>query len=147
MNLRVHSSLISPVELPNTYLGTVEFIVDDGTSAFYFLEMNTRIQVEHPITEVTYNDLDLIEMMLDHGIAIREGRNSPVDMSQATYDALRHIAKDAGRGYAIEGRVYAENPAEGFLPSPGLLQHVQLEEKYKWLRIDSWVSDFISRAR
>lgn len=129
--------------LTHVYPGTVEFIVDEETGAFYFLEMNTRIQVEHPITEVTHNDLDLIEMMLNHGIAVREGRASPVDMSQATYDALRHIAKDAGRGYAIEGRVYAENPAEGFLPSPGLLQHVQLEEKHKWLRIDSWVSGLI----
>lgn len=102
--------------------------------------MNTRIQVEHPITEVTYNNLDIVEMMIKHGIAKREGVRSPVDMSQTTYDNLRRTAKDAGQGYALEGRVYAENPAEGFLPSPGLLQHVELEGRFEWLRIDSWVS-------
>jgi acetyl/propionyl-CoA carboxylase alpha subunit len=118
----------------------VEFLVDDLTGAFYFLEMNTRIQVEHPITEVTHSNLDLVKMMIQHGIAQRARKQTPVDMNQETYDRLREIAKTDGRGYAIEGRVYAENPAEGHMPSPGLLQHVQLTENYQWLRVDSWVS-------
>ncbi|KAF7760920.1 hypothetical protein Agabi119p4_10329 [Agaricus bisporus var. burnettii] len=120
--------------------GTVEFLVDDASGAFYFLEMNTRIQVEHPITEVTHDDLDLIEMMIAHTVAKKIGERSPVIMDQAHWDSVYNSAKANGRGFAIEGRIYAENPAERFLPSPGLLQHVRLEENYPWLRIDSWIS-------
>lgn len=104
--------------------------------------MNTRIQVEHPITEVTHSNLDLVEMMIIHGIAKHENKKSPITMDQKYYDGLYQAAKDAGQGYAMEGRIYAENPAEAFMPSPGLLQYVHLEEKYEWLRIDSWVSVF-----
>jgi acetyl/propionyl-CoA carboxylase alpha subunit len=117
----------------------VEFLVDDLTGEFYFLEMNTRIQVEHPVTEVVHSNLDLVEMMIKHGIAKHDRKQSPIDFNQSTYDKLRETARDAGRGYAVEARVYAENPAEEFRPCPGLLQNVQLEERHEWLRVDTWV--------
>lgn len=103
-----------------TGLGTVEFIVD-ADRKFYFLEMNTRLQVEHPVTE-EMTGLDLVAMQLD--IA----RGKPIAISQADVKALRH---------AIELRVYAEDPVT-FLPSPGtitLYQPPSLEQ----VRIDDGV--------
>ncbi|KAF5349974.1 hypothetical protein D9756_009200 [Leucocoprinus leucothites] len=120
--------------------GTVEFLVDDLTGNFYFLEMNTRIQVEHPVTETIYSGLDLVAMMIQHGMAKRDEKQSSIDFSQSTYDQQRQAAEISGRGHAIEGRVYAENPAEEFIPCPGLLQNVRLEENLEWLRVDTWVS-------
>ncbi|KAF8998396.1 urea carboxylase [Cyathus striatus] len=136
--------LVHPVQLCRSLkygsAGTIEFIVDDMTGDFFFLEMNTRIQVEHPVTEAIHPGLDLIQLMIEQGMEERYrsgGYNgSSVQMRQEFYDDLRRT-----HGlHAIEGRVYAENPAETFIPSPGLLQHVELHnDKYDWLRIDSWI--------
>ncbi|MCD6016862.1 MAG: acetyl/propionyl-CoA carboxylase subuit alpha [Solirubrobacterales bacterium] len=101
--------------------GTVEFIVD-AERRFYFLEMNTRLQVEHPVTELV-TGLDLVEQML------RIAAGEPLALTQ---DDVRLD------GWAIEARVYAEDPGRGFLPSTGRLRGY-LEPKGEAIRIDSGV--------
>ncbi|KAJ7810720.1 allophanate hydrolase subunit 2-domain-containing protein [Mycena olivaceomarginata] len=113
-----------------------EFLVDDQSGDFYFLEMNTRIQVEHPVTEAIYPGLDLVRLMIQQGLAEADGllglATDSTEMQQSTYDAL--LEKGA--------RAYAENPAADFRPCPGVLQYVNLptSEQYEWLRIDTWIS-------
>ncbi len=84
--------------------GTVEFVAGQDKS-FYFLEMNTRLQVEHPVTELI-TGVDLVEQM------IRSAAGLPLNLSQETL---------AIRGWAVESRIYAEDPYRGFLPSIGRL--------------------------
>ncbi len=84
--------------------GTVEFIVDQQKN-FYFLEMNTRLQVEHPVTEMI-TGLDLVELM----IRIADGEKLPFEQADLSF-----------KGWAIESRVYAEDPFRNFLPSTGRL--------------------------
>lgn len=102
--------------------GTVEFLVDDMTGDFFFLEMNTRLQVEHGITELRF-DIDLVELMLQLA-------SGPLDLTP-----FKSIQP---RGYAIEARVYAENPLRNHLPSPGVLQQVEFADD-DGLRVDTWV--------
>lgn len=105
--------------------GTVEFLVDKNRN-FYFLEMNTRLQVEHPITEYI-TGLDLVEQM----IRVAAGHPLPIQQS------------DIGiKGWAVESRVYAEDPLNGFLPSIGTLERYTEPDQSKGdVRVDTGVRE------
>ncbi|KAJ6506862.1 allophanate hydrolase subunit 2-domain-containing protein [Mycena sanguinolenta] len=121
--------------------GTVEFLVDNDTCDFFFLEMNTRIQVEHPVTEAVYPGLDLVGMMIQQGIAASGLAKDSPEMQQSMYDSLLVKGGATGICHAIEARIYAENPAAEFRPCPGVLQHVNLPTtEHEWLRVDTWIS-------
>ncbi len=102
--------------------GTVEFIVN-SKKQFYFLEMNTRLQVEHPVTELI-TGLDLVEQM----IRIAYGQPLPLTQDQVQLN-----------GWAIESRIYAEDPTRGFLPSSGRISEYKEPEASNFVRIDSGV--------
>jgi 3-methylcrotonyl-CoA carboxylase alpha subunit len=87
--------------------GTVEFIVDTLSGDFYFMEMNTRLQVEHPVTEMVTGQ-DLVEWQ----IRVASGEVLPLQQDQIKLS-----------GHSFEARIYAENVPKGFLPAAGLLHH------------------------
>jgi len=103
--------------------GTVEFIVADDAGGFFFMEMNTRLQVEHPVTEMI-TGIDLVEWQL------RVAAGEPLPRSAATITM---------RGHAIEARIYAENPDAGFLPDTGRLQHLAVPAASQVVRVDTGV--------
>ena len=104
--------------------GTVELIVGADKS-FYFLEMNTRLQVEHPVTEYI-TGLDLVEQM----IRVAYGEKLPLTQDEVTLT-----------GWAVENRVYAEDPYRGFLPSTGRLVKYRPPEAEEGIRVDDGVAE------
>ncbi|KAK4693476.1 urea carboxylase, partial [Lecanoromycetidae sp. Uapishka_2] len=111
--------------------GTIEYLVDDKSGDFFFLEMNTRLQVEHGITELCY-DVDLVHLMLRQADAELAGKGGIAS------EELGPLQPKEPRGAAIEARVYAENPARDYSPSPGTLQIVEWAD-VEGGRIDTWV--------
>jgi urea carboxylase len=106
--------------------GTVEYVYDDASGAFYFLEVNTRLQVEHGVTEQVYG-VDLVRWMIELGAS-----------DLAPLDSL--AASLTPNGHAIQVRLYAEDPAKNFRPSAGLISHVSFpEQDRKTCRIDHWL--------
>lgn len=92
--------------------GTVEFLVSDVDRSFYFLEMNTRLQVEHPVTELV-TGIDLVREQ------IRVAAGKPLSFKQADVNLT---------GHAIECRIYAEDPEGGFVPSPGKIRRLRIPQ-------------------
>lgn len=103
--------------------GTVEFLVDAETTDFYFLEMNTRIQVEHAVTELIC-DVDLVGMQIRHA---------------GGEDLEKELSAIKRNGAALECRLYAENPARRFLPAPGTLETFRPPAGMDKVRIDTGV--------
>lgn len=106
--------------------GTVEFVYDSEARRFYFLEVNTRLQVEHGVTEQVWG-VDLVRWM--------------IELAAGTLAPLAELAKTLQpSGHSIQARLYAEDPGRDFQPSPGLLTAVDFPEADgKRLRIDTWV--------
>ncbi|MEJ2120362.1 MAG: acetyl/propionyl/methylcrotonyl-CoA carboxylase subunit alpha [Alphaproteobacteria bacterium] len=104
--------------------GTVEFIVDQA-GAFYFMEMNTRLQVEHPVTEMITGQ-DLVEWQ----IRVAAGERLPMAQDELAIS-----------GHAIEARIYAEDPARNFLPATGTLHHLHFPPGDEHTRVDTGVHE------
>lgn len=119
---RAAAALVASLQYRN--VGTVEFIFDIDTEKFYFLEMNTRLQVEHPVTEAV-TGLDLVECMMR------------IAMDNCTTLFPQQVNEIPVSGAAVEVRVYAESPLQGFRPSPGTLLNVEFPSS---VRVDTWVS-------
>ncbi|XP_021770313.1 methylcrotonoyl-CoA carboxylase subunit alpha, mitochondrial-like isoform X1 [Chenopodium quinoa] len=103
--------------------GTVEFIVDTVSGQFYFMEMNTRLQVEHPVTEMVVGQ-DLVEWQ----IRVANGESLPVTQSEVPL-----------LGHAFEARIYAENVPKGFLPATGVLHHYRPVPESDTVRVETGV--------
>ena len=102
--------------------GTVEFILAPG-GEFYFIEVNTRLQVEHPVTEMV-TGLDLVQLQIE----IAEGRRLPIRQED-----VKHT------GHAVEARIYAEDPSNDFLPATGVIHDLNLSPPIEGLRVDAGI--------
>lgn len=116
------AALAAAAAVEYTNAGTVEFLVDPATREFYFLEMNTRLQVEHPVTELT-TGVDVVEWQL------RVAGGEPLPFAQS--DIAQH-------GHAIECRIYAEDPAASFLPQTGKVLRLQFPQG---ARVDAGIAE------
>ena len=116
------ASIMAAKALNYDNAGTVEFIYDDSTGSFYFLEVNTRLQVEHPVTEAI-TGLDLVRMQIE------SAQGLPLSLKQ---EAVK------GAGYAIEVRLYAEDPANNFAPVSGPIHQINFPS-VEGLRVESAV--------
>lgn len=105
--------------------GTVEFIYDNDTGTFYFMEMNTRLQVEHPVTEFVTGE-DLVEWQF----RVAAGESLPKDQ-----DTISNNLKY--RGWAIESRIYAENPERNFSPDSGRIRYLRIPKISDHVRLDT----------
>lgn len=105
--------------------GTVEFIFDNDSNQFFFMEMNTRLQVEHPVTEMVTGE-DLVRWQF----IVAEGGRLPLTQSEI-HEQIK------ARGHAIEARIYAENPDMNFIPDSGKLLHMKLPELSESVRVDA----------
>lgn len=120
--LQLHNAardLAAPVQYASA--GTVEFLFDAAENRFYFLEVNTRLQVEHGVTEQVFG-IDLVEWM--------------VDLAAGAFPEDRVAAAREPVGHSIQARIYAEDPAKNFQPCAGLLTRVELPQG---VRVDNWV--------
>ncbi|KAJ7972757.1 Biotin carboxylase [Quillaja saponaria] len=125
-DFRAHlgQAAISAAKAVNYYnAGTVEFIVDTVSGQFYFMEMNTRLQVEHPVTEMIVGQ-DLVEWQ----IHVANGELLPLTQSQVPLS-----------GHAFEARIYAENVPKGFLPATGVLHHYHSVPVSSKVRVETGV--------
>ncbi|GJC97723.1 carbamoyl-phosphate synthase subunit L [Colletotrichum higginsianum] len=105
--------------------GTVEFILDKDTGEFYFMEMNTRLQVEHPVSEMV-TGTDLVEWQF----RVAAGEKLPLTQEEIVENIKQH-------GAAIEARIYAESPEKGFMPDSGRLIHLTTPNTNEDIRIDA----------
>ncbi|KAI9790054.1 MAG: hypothetical protein M1835_001234 [Candelina submexicana] len=105
--------------------GTVEFIFDKESGHFFFMEMNTRLQVEHPVTEMITGE-DLVHWQF----LVAEGKPLPLHQ-----DDIKKRIRD--RGWAIEARIYAENPNMNFIPDSGRLSHLRIPTTTDTVRVDA----------
>jgi urea carboxylase len=123
---RTAEALMASVQYRNA--GTVEFIYDADAESYYFLEVNTRLQVEHGVTEEVFG-VDLVEWMLK--------------LAAGEMDSLESIRPTlASKGHSIQVRLYAEDPKQDFQPSAGLLSEVFFPQA-DYLRTDTWVESGI----
>jgi len=109
-------------QLKYTNLGTLEFLLDKNQN-YYFIEMNTRIQVEHPVTEMV-TGYDLVEMQIR------------LALGQKMYISQKNVNSN---GHAIECRINAENPIENFKPNTGIIKEIIIPENNNNIRIDTYV--------
>lgn len=105
--------------------GTIEFIFDCDTSEFYFMEMNTRLQVEHPVTEMI-TDQDLVEWQL----SVAYGDELPMEQEDLFIS-----------GHAFEVRLYAEDPSQNFMPQTGTVQHFSYPQGEDEMRVDTGIEE------